>query len=60
MPSVIEDIPESTDYMYKYRKCHDPEHDPPSMIVIPPGKRLVHTCPSCGVITTVNSSRCEY
>ena len=28
--------------------CNDPSHNPPNMIVIPRGHRMVHTCPSCG------------
>lgn len=33
--------------------CLDSEHNPPSMIVIPPGHHLEHTCPSCGKVATV-------
>ena len=30
--------------------CHNPEHNPPGMIVLPPGV-YEHTCPGCGQIT---------
>lgn len=35
--------------------CRHPEHNPPNMIVLPPGV-YEHTCPSCGAkkIFTVN------
>lgn len=36
-----------------YIPCTSPEHNPPSMIVIPPGSKLVHTCPRCGQVTTI-------
>lgn len=36
-----------------YIPCTSPEHNPPSMIVIPPGSKLVHTCPRCGEVTTI-------
>lgn len=28
--------------------CRDAEHSPPTMIVIPAGKRYRHVCPTCG------------
>lgn len=28
--------------------CSHPEHNPPSHLVIPRGKRYRHVCPSCG------------
>lgn len=28
--------------------CHDPSHNPPSHLYIPPGTNHTHTCPSCG------------
>lgn len=31
--------------------CTSPEHDPPTMIVLPPGEHT-YQCPSCGKITT--------
>ena len=33
--------------------CTHPEHEPPTMIVIPAGKMLVHECPACGKVTTL-------
>lgn len=33
------------------RLCLSPEHDPPTMIVLPAGV-YEHTCPSCGQKTT--------
>lgn len=30
------------------KPCLHPQHDPPGMIVIPPGHKMVHTCPACG------------
>lgn len=32
--------------------CRHPEHEPPSMLYIPPGKGYRHVCPGCG--KTVN------
>lgn len=39
--------------------CMSPEHNPPNMIVLPPGVYR-HTCPSCGntVTFTVGGSTC--
>ena len=41
------------------RPCNDPDHNPPSMIVLPDGVYR-HTCPSCGsvVVFTVASPSC--
>jgi len=36
--------------------CQSPQHNPPSMIVIPPGQTLVHICPSCGYKFEIQSS----
>lgn len=30
------------------KRCTDPEHTPPSHMVIPQGMRYRHVCPSCG------------
>lgn len=30
------------------KDCINPYHNPPTMIVIPYGHKLVHTCPACG------------
>lgn len=32
----------------KPKPCNSPSHNPPGMIVIPHGKRHIHTCPACG------------
>lgn len=32
----------------KIETCKHPEHNPPSHLYIPQGKRYVHICPSCG------------
>lgn len=44
----------------KPKRCLDRAHDPPTHIVIPPGKKLVHTCPSCGKTVTIRSNHCTY
>ena len=31
--------------------CSSPEHDPPTMIVLPPGQHT-YVCPNCGEKTT--------
>jgi hypothetical protein len=31
--------------------CCDPQHNPPSMLLVPDGQRYVHTCPTCGVLS---------
>jgi hypothetical protein len=30
------------------KMCEHPEHNPPPSIVIPPGHKMIHTCPECG------------
>lgn len=35
----------------KEQRCLSTEHNPPSMMVLPPGTH-VYECPSCGKITT--------
>lgn len=40
MVRKIRDLPD-------WRPCRSPEHNPPSMIVLPPGV-YEHVCPSCG------------
>lgn len=32
----------------KCKPCTSPSHDFPSMLYVPPGETVVHTCPSCG------------
>ena len=34
------------------KPCLSPEHNPPGMIVLPPGEHL-YRCPSCGTETTI-------
>lgn len=34
-------------------QCKHPEHEPPKHIVIPLGKKMVHTCPGCGQSITI-------
>lgn len=38
---------------YENKHCLDPEHNPPTMIVLEPGL-YEYTCPSCGHVTVVN------
>jgi hypothetical protein len=47
---------EDDDPKYKDKQCRHPGHQPPSMIVIPPGKRYRHVCPGCGKTTIIRSS----
>lgn len=37
--------------------CMHPDHHPPTMVVIPSGKMLVHTCPFCGKTTAIYSNQ---
>ena len=39
------------------RQCRDPEHSPPTMLYIPPGKRYRHVCPSCGAEVVMHGAR---
>lgn len=36
--------------------CLNPEHAPPTMLYIPPGKKYVHVCPACGYTVTLRGS----
>lgn len=38
----FEDIPEQ-------ERCRNAQHDPPTHMVIPPGKQYRHICPGCGL-----------
>ena len=41
----------NTNQQYKQldeKFCNHPEHHFPSMMYIPPGQEVVHTCPGCG------------
>lgn len=49
-PSYFEDI--GAPWSVK-PACQHPEHNPPNMIVIPQGKKLVHECPACGEVQVV-------
>lgn len=47
--SGFEDIP-------KTEICRHPEHEPPSHMLIPPGKQYRHVCPGCGRKTIIRPS----
>lgn len=32
------------------KRCRDPEHHAPGMLLVPAGKRYRHVCPTCGHI----------
>lgn len=32
-------------------RCLNQEHEPPTLLYIPPGKQYRHTCPGCGRVT---------
>jgi len=51
MPTHIEKIDDNDKWNFK--PCLDRDHNPPMMIVIPQGSKMVHTCPSCGQTTTL-------
>ena len=44
---------EDDDTWNKYNACRHPEHEPPGMIVLDPG-RYEYTCPGCGRAITIN------
>ena len=48
MPSYLKGLP-------KDNTCRDPEHNPPTHIMIPSGKKLIHECPRCKQIKEVFS-----
>lgn len=35
------------------KPCGHPQHEPPGHIVIPQGKKMIHTCPGCGATITI-------
>lgn len=37
--------------------CRDPEHNPPTMMYVPPGTTYTHRCPSCGKESVIKSPR---
>lgn len=43
---MLERLPDLPGWVNGY-PCLHPEHNPPNMIVLPPG-RYKHTCPGCG------------
>lgn len=48
MPTRKLDEPEHKAWTFTRREpCRNPDHDPPSMRLFPPG-RYEHTCPECG------------
>ena len=51
---------EDEDAAYQLPVCSHPEHNPPSYIVIPPGKVMVHTCPNCGVTRRIHSTNVTF
>lgn len=53
MPTKIVNDEERLDRWPSMRGCRNPQHDPPSMIVIPAGHHLEHECPGCGFKTTL-------
>jgi len=54
-PYTVEDDPTPRPVSYTMRPdtCHHPDHQPPTMIVVPAGKRLVHVCEGCGKRTVI-------
>jgi hypothetical protein len=44
---------EIVDISHDKKVCNSPFHHPPTNIVIPPGKKMVHTCDECGEVTEV-------
>lgn len=54
-------VPEENEQWKQYREpCRHPEHDPPGMIVLPPGLHRWQ-CPACGAECTfrVNAVECS-
>jgi hypothetical protein len=47
----IESIPKAEEV------CRHPQHEPPGMMVIPPGKQFHHVCPGCGYEATIRGSQ---
>lgn len=46
----------NTDMPYNPAPCMDCEHNPPSMLYIPPGEVWEHVCPSCGKRTIMRGT----
>lgn len=53
-------IIDDNDEDLKRINCTNLEHNPPSHIVIPAGKKMVHICPGCGQQTEVRPIRITY
>lgn len=63
MDEIIDnpDVNEQKVYILEAKPpCIDQEHKPPMHIVIPFGKMLRHTCPSCGKVTVVKPINFTY
>lgn len=43
----IEPVRYIKDHKWKIERCLHPNHNPPSHLSIPQGKRYVHVCPKC-------------
>lgn len=51
---------EINDYWFQ-QECNDPEHNPPSHMMVPQKSTHQHTCPTCGKVQYVrNSSNPRY
>jgi hypothetical protein len=48
----IKKIDDGPEWTFVYNKCPDPDHIPPTMMVLEPGT-YQHNCPTCGVMTTI-------
>ena len=42
--------PDPVPWTWKFQPCRDPEHNPPTHIVLPPGT-YENVCSSCGFVT---------
>lgn len=45
--------------LHNHQTCRHPDHDPPTMIVLPDGI-YEHTCPGCGQKTTFTIQRATW
>jgi len=54
-PGRFEDIDD-----HSCKECTHPEHNPPTLIHIPPGKKLVWECPACGHKTIIIPPQITY
>lgn len=56
MSTEIRPLPEGDPSSWTSRakaQCNHPERNPPTLIYIPRGHEMVHTCPACGKVTTI-------